>query len=378
MSFFSRFRRITSTGKYLPFIDGLRFIAITPVVLSHIFHLIMVKKNIPQSHINSFLWNPVNNGGQGVQIFFAISGFILAIPFISYHLGISQKSISIKGYFLRRLTRLEPPYIISMLFFFMVLIVTHKNAFSELFPHLIASLFYVHNIIYGKGSDINTVAWSLEVEIQFYILAPLIFLIFKSNQLLRRSVIVLFIITFAFLNAYFDIYYRTLLGQFQFFLIGVLAADIYLTQKDTNIIKQLNRPLIFVFCLSILLFINYRDSFFSQLLFLFDLLVLFLCSISSNLKNKFLKSDIITFTGGMCYSIYLIHYPLISLIGNKIITKIYFNNIVLDFIISSLIIVPVIFFTSVGFYILFERPFMDKEWYKKIFVFKNKKRKLNF
>ena len=43
---------------------------------------------------------------------------------------------------------------------------------APLLPHLLASLGYVHNIVYGVPSTINVVAWSLEIEVQFYILAP--------------------------------------------------------------------------------------------------------------------------------------------------------------------------------------------------------------
>jgi len=365
MTFFSRFRRITSSGKFLPFIDGLRFIAIAPVILTHIFYFIVIKANYAETATSSWLWLPIKNGGHGVQIFFAISGFILALPFVSYYLGVSTKPVSLKSYFLRRLTRLEPPYIISMVFFFIVLIITHKYTFSNLFPHLVGSLLYVHNIIWGKGSDINTVAWSLEVEVQFYILAPVIFLIFKQKQLIRRAAILFVILLFACLNSYYNIYYRSLPGQIQFFLIGVLMADIYVSKKNDNLVAKLNHPLIFITSLLAILFIDYTSGFFNQVVFLAALLIMFLSSISPNLKNHFLKNNIVTFCGGMCYSIYLIHYPLISFVGGKLLAKFPISGLLPQFIVYCLIIIPIIFVCSVGFYLLFERPFMDKNWYKK-------------
>ena len=372
MDFFSRFRRVTSTGRFLPFIDALRFLAIVPVLLTHIFSFIVLKKNYTQSSISSWWWIPIKNGGNGVQLFFAISGFILALPFISYYLGISDKQVSLKKYFLRRITRLEPPYIISMVFFFVLLVVTHKYTFDVLFPHLIASLLYVHNIVYGKGSDINTVAWSLEVEVQFYILAPLLFIVFKRKQLTRRLIILFLIILFASLNSFFNIYYRSLPGQFQFFLIGVLAADFFVSQKNDGFLSKFNHPLIFAICLVLLFFIKYNSGFTYQILFLLTLFTLFLCSVTPLVRNRFLKNNVVTFFGGMCYSIYLIHYPLISFIGNKLLAKITADSFTKQFLLYFIIIVPIILMCSVGFYLLFERPFMDKNWYKKIIFFKHK------
>ncbi len=52
----------------------------------------------------------------GVKVFFAISGFVLALPFLKYYLGISDKKVQLKSYFIRRLTRLEPPFIITLVF----------------------------------------------------------------------------------------------------------------------------------------------------------------------------------------------------------------------------------------------------------------------
>lgn len=367
MSIISRFKRITSSGNYIPFIDGLRFIAIFPVVLTHIFYFIVIKGNVPIETYESNWFNLMKNGGNGVQIFFAISGFVLALPFISYYLGISEKKISLKSYFIRRLTRLEPPYIISMVFFFVILVVVQGQKISELLPHLGASLLYIHNIIYGKGSDINTVAWSLEVEIQFYILAPLIFSIFKRSLFQRRLVIVFSIIVFAVLNTYFDIYYRTLLGQIHFFLMGVLAADIYLSKGSARSNNKLNNPLLFALSIFLLFFVDFKVGLLNLSIFLIGLFLLLLSSIQLNLKNKLLQNEWVCFTGGMCYSIYLIHYPLISFVGNILIKYINTNSIVLEFILYCLIIIPIIFGCSLIFYLLFERPFMDKNWPKKIF-----------
>ena len=50
---------------------------------------------------------------RGVELFFIISGFILGLPFAKQYLA-GGKQVRLGAYFLRRLTRLEPPYILIL------------------------------------------------------------------------------------------------------------------------------------------------------------------------------------------------------------------------------------------------------------------------
>lgn len=111
---FNYLQRITSSGKFIPEIDGLRFLAILSVVLFHINGLILIydkhvinKNNIIYNFINYIL----SHCYLGVPLFFVISGFILSMPFANYYLK-GQNKPELKKYFVRRLTRLEPPYIL--------------------------------------------------------------------------------------------------------------------------------------------------------------------------------------------------------------------------------------------------------------------------
>ncbi|HVG16816.1 MAG TPA: acyltransferase family protein, partial [Chitinophagaceae bacterium] len=115
-----KFRRETSSIAYLPEIDGLRFLAIFWVVaLMHTTHFIDEKffgnKLIVGAYWRSFFME----GGHGVTLFFMISGFILSLPFAKMHLQKEgAKRINLKEYYIRRLVRLEPPYIIALILFF--------------------------------------------------------------------------------------------------------------------------------------------------------------------------------------------------------------------------------------------------------------------
>jgi peptidoglycan/LPS O-acetylase OafA/YrhL len=127
-------------------------------------------------------------------LFFIISGFILSLPFAKWRLK-GAKEVNLGKYFLRRVTRLEPPYLIALAIYFLAhLFVVRQYELSTLFPHFFASVFYSHTIIYHSFPLVLPVAWSLEVEVQFYILAPLFCLLFLLKNTLARRIIFLVII----------------------------------------------------------------------------------------------------------------------------------------------------------------------------------------
>ena len=161
-------RRVTTSGRYIPEIDGLRFVAILSVILYHV----TVQLGIPAAG-SYWLWYLISHGARGVELFFLISGFILGLPFAT-HLLTAGRPVRLRDYFLRRVTRLEPPYILAILVRIPLLILIMHKPFHFVLTHGLASLFYLHSLIFGAASAVNPPAWSLEVEIQFYCLAPIL------------------------------------------------------------------------------------------------------------------------------------------------------------------------------------------------------------
>src|SRR2546421_9864026 len=107
--FLLRFKRITYSTNYLPEIDGLRFLALfLVVVIMHITNYINVIYFNGQMIQSSYWLDFVIEGNNGLNLFFVISGFILSLPFARWYLH-QGKRVELKNYYLRRLTRLEPP-----------------------------------------------------------------------------------------------------------------------------------------------------------------------------------------------------------------------------------------------------------------------------
>jgi peptidoglycan/LPS O-acetylase OafA/YrhL len=109
------FSRIQSAGRYIPVIDGLRFYAFAAVIAVHWAKhaaLLNAGESGEALNVRFFL-----NGAFGVQLFYVISGFVLALPFAKAWREKKPRP-KLKAYYLRRLTRLEPPYVINLLVFF--------------------------------------------------------------------------------------------------------------------------------------------------------------------------------------------------------------------------------------------------------------------
>ena len=352
-------RRITTHGSWIPEIDGLRFVAIVSTILVHIFN---------DTHYRLGTLTPAwertaaaisERGGRGVLLFFAISGFILAQPFLRQHL-LHGKPVSVKAFFKRRLTRLEPPYILSLLLYVAAVSIRYHHSFGVLLP-LLAHIFYVHNLT--TLPTLNFVTWSLEVEVQFYILAPLLGLLYAiPSAIQRRGLMFALIVASAAFHILNHSFARANLpGQLQFFLIGFLLADLRATQTGSEISRWWD--LISLACW-IAIF-----AFPTPLLDLtFPLLILlaYLAAFNGPVSRGIFRTPWIALTGGMCYSFYLMHMLIISS-GLQLTHRwLVPSSVPLSFLIQFCVLGPVIYLLCTGYFLLIERPCMDPAWPHKL------------
>lgn len=261
--FLDPYRRITSTGQFIPEIDGLRFLAIFCVYIYHLAgNVLRYSSPVYGSKLGSGgLFQVTQILNVGVPLFFVISGFILSLPFAEACRNL-RKPVSLKKYFWRRVTRLEPPYLLCLLLFFILKIVAARGTPGSLLPNLVASMFYVHNPIFGRPSDIDFVAWSLEIEIQFYILAPLLGFVFAiPRSSVRRSVLAAATIAATALGNFAASHpplQLSLLAYGQYFLAGFLLTEFYLDRGERG--KNWLWDLISIAAGSLLLFLLMRGA----------------------------------------------------------------------------------------------------------------------
>ncbi len=371
------FARITSSGRFIPEIDGLRFIAILSVVLFHISEFLAVKDlNVYADNTDySILKYIISHGHLGVPLFFVISGFILGMPFAGYYFGKGEK-VSLKKYFIRRLTRLEPPYIIAMtILLFGAVFVARILPLGKGLISYLTSLIYAHNIIFPDIlPELNGAAWSLEIEVQFYILAPLMANIFSlRSHVKRRAILILTAVFFIALNnlGLNPIPFLSLIDYIQYFIAGFLLADLY--TSGTKFLSGTKYDFLFTFIFFITIWLFDEGDIKSELnRFLWETVQLsaiffFYYFILFHKTFRFLSNCFITAVGGMCYSIYLLHASILSLFGNAVCGITFSDYSYMNVTIYSVIILTMILTISSIFFLLVERPCMNKNWYKKIF-----------
>jgi peptidoglycan/LPS O-acetylase OafA/YrhL len=366
--FLDRFSRRTSSGRFIPEVDGLRFVAIGLVVVFHLDDYVgrTITGGDPGTGGVDFAGRYLPNGNRGVQLFFVLSGFILALPFARHFLGASQRPSTL-GYYRRRLTRLEPPYVVAMCGLAVAAVALGTLDGSQAIRHLTASLGYVHTIVFGAPSRINGVAWTLEVEVQFYLLAPLLAFVFAvPSRLHRRAVlgvaaVAAAVLQIAFLDAEATRASLSLLNFIQYFLVGFLFADVYLTDWSESPIRDSRRwDLVALIGWPVLVFLDLSANV-ARLVLPALLFVLFCATFRGSAARGAFRLHVLTTIGGMCYTIYLLHYPLLSILHRAtgdVPVEDYETALVMQFA----IFVPLLLAVSAGFFLAVERPCMDPGW----------------
>jgi peptidoglycan/LPS O-acetylase OafA/YrhL len=361
---------------YIPELDGLRFVAIFFVYIYHV-SIDVVRHSPPGAQLpSSSLYFLVQQLNIGVPLFFAISGMILGLPFARYWLMRGPK-VSLRRYFLRRVTRLEPPYIASLFLLVAVKYLGHRGTIAAMLPHLGASLVYLHNLIYQDLSTINPAAWSLEVEVQFYILAPILALVFSIRRgWLRRALIgvAIVLMTFQPLGYFVDVSRRgyvnwmshlTLLGNIQYFLTGFLLADFFLllpTAKYRNrwwdIVTFLGWP-----CFAVMLV---GRPGMATVALPAIILLLYVGAFYGTLSSSMFGSLWVASIGGMCYSIYLLHSYTISTLG--FLTERLGSSLPYEvrLLTQVILMTPIVLAISTIFYLAIEQPCMRADWPKRL------------
>lgn len=356
--FMSVFERVTGGGRVIKYIDGLRGLSVFIVLFCHFIAYHEV--HFP-GFDKKYQWlYPFFGNGFGhhaVYLFFAISGFILALPFINQYIY-DGKKVDLKGFYTRRISRIEPPYIILLTLFFVFALVFGAKTFEFLFPRFLASFFYLHNIIFGGRPEINIVLWTLEIEVQFYLLAPLFsLLIFKLPKWPRRVLMLAIVACWQYLESPFGV--QTLFNYFHYFMTGFLAADLYLEYKD-----KIKPSFWFdAICLPAL-FIYWQGTLWMEFHWLYILIFLFLTPFSKIWKFM-MERRFMILVGGMCYSFYMLHHKLIYVVfGVFKPNYVFFGNDLANFFFRLVFISLVIAFFTIVFFVFVERPTMKREWWK--------------
>ncbi|MFT3908091.1 MAG: acyltransferase [Ferruginibacter sp.] len=241
--------------------------------------------------------NPVkiigSYGHYGVEVFFVISGFV--IPWSMHKGGYMIRHF--KTFLLKRIIRIEPPYIISIV---LVVLLGYISTLSPYYrgqpfhPDPVALLFHLGYLnAFFHLPWVNSAYWTLAIEFQYYILIALIFPLVASKKI---YVWLGTIVAFNFILLLVPSVDLIFLYSF-YFTLGII------TYK--YMIAAINATVYFIFIAVLLSLIFLK---FDLPGFMAGLLpVLFVYS-----KKE---SKVGEFFGNISYSVYLLHVP----IGGRII-----------------------------------------------------------
>ena len=163
--------------KYRPDIDGLRALAVVPVVLFH--------ANVPG----------FAGGFVGVDVFFVISGFLITRVLLD---DIAERRFSILAFYDRRLRRIAPA-LVAMLVAVgaAALVLMAPGAARDVQRSLISACLFASNFFfYSEGGYFAAPShgkpllhtWSLSVEEQFYIAFPALLYLLRNKGRARIDV----------------------------------------------------------------------------------------------------------------------------------------------------------------------------------------------
>ncbi|KFF16176.1 hypothetical protein IW22_23035 [Chryseobacterium sp. JM1] len=275
-------------------------------------------------HLN-YNWLP--GGFIGVDIFFVISGFLMTSIIIDQK---DHFTFNFYDFYLKRLKRIFPAYLffitaVTSVGFFIYL----DRDFRTFQKSVGASVLFISNLLFSRGDSyfgarlednpfLHT--WSLSIEMQFYLLLPLI-LVFTKRKYLPALILLLI----AVLTVYTDISmyiknetsakYFSLPARIPEFMIGafyslVLKNKINFDRIGNNIFAFLNLAVLILSA-----FLIDKNTFFpGSLAIIPTAATANLLVANNNFISDFFSKKISVYLGELSYSLYLWHWPIIAFI----------------------------------------------------------------
>ena len=342
---------------YRPEIDSLRAIAVLGVIIYH-------------AKLYIFGYQFFTGGYLGVDIFFVISGYLIFS--LIYKELKSSNQLDFKNFYERRARRILPALIfvilVSLIFAWKLILPT---SFIDYAKSIIYSLAFTSNFyfffsgqVYGAESGLLKPllhTWSLSIEEQFYIIFPLLTLLFF--RYLNKYIFYLFfsisIVSFL-LSQYLSIYnpslnFYLLTSRIWEILCGAMLVFIE-EKKKKNFSNLASNFFVFIgLALIVLSFLLIETNNGPSLISIFTIIgtmIVIYFSKPKTIMSFILSNKILVGIGLISYSLYLWHYPIFSFY------RIYFLN---KSIYYNFIILLLIFFLSFLTYYFVEKPFRDKK-----------------
>jgi peptidoglycan/LPS O-acetylase OafA/YrhL len=168
-------------------LDGIRGLAILWVFAFHANALLV---GVTADATTGWGQSLAEKGVLGVQLFFVLSGFLLARPWMTAAAA-SLPYPSIGRFFARRARRIFPTYWLHLALLIGLVLAILRGSFAVLGSEIGRTNLWLHipllHFLHPGSSTslgLNMALWSLSIEAQFYLLLPLLAPLFVRNRIL--------------------------------------------------------------------------------------------------------------------------------------------------------------------------------------------------
>ncbi|MAY36266.1 MAG: hypothetical protein CMN84_09230 [Spongiibacteraceae bacterium] len=351
-----------------------RAVAATLVLLFHLGSAIAAEKYFGIEWFSI----PFSFGNSGVDFFFVLSGFIIYYV----HKNDLGKPSSLKKYIYKRVVRIYPTYLIVFIGVYLLAITAPQ--LRNTVPHdiglIIQSLLLIplnRDVVGGTGAPVIIVAWTLQFEMMFYIAFALGILKKTAGSLL----IALYLLGLGFNIGSIGFPLSFIFSEYIIlFIMGMLVAQLV---SHKPIMKQnpkyfATTGLLIYVLVAIDEVVNFQ--FFSAvqtMLYGVGCSFIVLALVSYERKGKaFLGHNFFQLLGSASYALYLIHYPLISILCKASMFAGLKSYGVVGALISYFIIFITCIIAAIAFHLFIEKPI--SEWLRKVLGKSNESISLGF
>ena len=325
-----------------------RFIAALAIVFFHHHHGIF-STNINLIEVLKEKFN------LGVSYFFVLSGFVMMLAYGN------KPVINAKQYYINRFARIYPLHIFSSILFIVVSVLISLNYLDNYhFPTIdiiIKQLLLIQTWFPLDSLTMNIVAWSISVELFFYICFPFLLNNFiQKYSLIAVSVVIIcfWVISQTYMNWFylshlvsiyekFFLMYNPLLHLNQF-CIGLLLGK-YLVLNHSKLKGKYDIAIIIAVLLTVAMIYCLKNFFVHNGLIAINFVVIIsLISINEGLITKVFRTKIFIYLGEISFAIYLLQTVVFDL-SLKIFKVIHITNAYLVFFTSLMILIIAAYFS---------------------------------
>jgi peptidoglycan/LPS O-acetylase OafA/YrhL len=313
----------------LPHVDGLRAVAVLAVVIFHAWQL-------AGGQGSGLAARAFMAGAHGVDLFFVLSGFCLAYPFLRRFRLQESADFPVAAFAAKRLTRIVPPYWLAL---FVVVALGYAHIFQA--PPPVADILKQLVFLDGGVHFVARPFWSLPIEFRWYFVFPfaLIAYLRAPRFLLAGAVGSYILYSLSRMQGSPDF------GTLPAFLAGIWVADLYVTRSR---IQRFAVPaLLFYAPIAFTMETGNGNGFYAVEPAGVATIVAFVVAAGSlGPLRRALGHPVLRTIGAGSYGIYLIHDPILWRLES-------FEQV------APWLAVPITLALSLGFSWICERPFVE-------------------